>query len=79
MVKKEYTVYNLKNENEIVYIGITSDFLRRINEHIDSGKEFTSFDFLRGLYTLKDAEEKEALEITSYQNTHSGQAPKYNI
>ena len=79
MVKKEYTVYKLKNENEIVYIGITNDFLRRINEHIDSGKEFTNFDFFRGLYTLKDAEEKEVLEITSYQNTHNGQAPKYNI
>ncbi len=79
MVKKEYTVYTLKNENEIVYIGITNDFLRRINEHVDSGKEFTSFDFFRELYTLKDAEEKESLEITSYQNNHRGEAPKYNI
>ncbi|MCJ7570942.1 MAG: GIY-YIG nuclease family protein [Candidatus Thermoplasmatota archaeon] len=79
MVKKEYTVYTLKNENEIVFIGITNDFLRRINEHADSGKEFTSFDFFRGLYTLEDAEEKEALELMSYQNTHRGEAPKYNI
>jgi len=77
MVKKEYTVYTLKNE--IVYIGITNDFLRRINEHIDSEKEFTSFDFFKELYTLKDAEEKETLEITSYQDTHRGEAPKYNI
>ena len=67
MVKKEYTVYNLKNENEIVYIGITNDFLRRINEHVDSGEEFTSFDFFREFYTLKDAEEKESLEITSVE------------
>ena len=79
MVKKEYTVYTLKNENEIVYIGITNDFLRRINELTDSGKEFTSFDFFKELYTLKDAEEKESLEITSYQNMHKGEAPKYNI
>jgi predicted GIY-YIG superfamily endonuclease len=79
MTKKEYTVYKLKNENEIVYIGFTNDFLRRINEHEDSGKEFTSFDFFRELYTLKDAEEKETLEITSYKNTHRGEAPKYNI
>lgn len=79
MVKKEYTVYKLKNEDDIVYIGITNDFLRRINEHVDSGKEFTSFDFFRELYTLKDAEDKESLEITCYQNTHRGEAPKYNI
>ena len=69
----------LINENEIVYIGITYDFLRRENEHLDSGKEFTSFDFFRELYTLKDAEVKEALEIRSYENTHNGEAPKYNI
>ena len=28
MVKKEFTVYTLKNENEIVYIGITYDFFK---------------------------------------------------
>ncbi len=79
MVKKDYAVYKLKKGSEIVYIGITNDFTRIINEHINDGKEFTTFDFVKGWYTRREAKEIEALELSAYQTTHRYRPPKYNI
>ena len=79
MVKKDYAVYKLKKGGEIVYIGITNDFTRKINEHINDGKEFTTFDFIKGWYTQREAKKIEALELSIYKTSHSYRLPKYNI
>ena len=79
MVKKDYAVYKLKKGNEIVYIGITNDFTRKINEHMNDDKEFTTFDFVKGWYTQKEAKKIEALELSVYKNTHKYRFPIYNI
>jgi|PlaIllAssembly_1097288.scaffolds.fasta_scaffold1963189_1 predicted GIY-YIG superfamily endonuclease len=79
MVKKDYAVYKLKKGGEIVYIGKTNDFTRKINEHINDGKEFTTFDFVKGWYTRREAEKIEALELSVYKTTHRYRLPKYNI
>lgn len=79
MVKKDYVIYKLKKGNEIVYIGIINDFKRRINKHINEGKEFTTFYFVKGWYTRREAEEIEVMELSVYQTTHRYRPPNYNI
>ncbi len=70
---------NWKKGGEIVYIGKTNDFIKKINEHINDGKEFSTFDFIKGGYTRSEAEKIETLELSVYKTTHIYRLPKYNI
>ena len=61
-------------QEETTYLNIPCLTLRPNTE-----RPITITEGTNELASLEDAEEKEALEITSYQNTHRGEAPKYNI
>ena len=47
MVKKDFAVYKLKKGSEMVYIGITNDFTRRINEYINDEKNLLLLTLLK--------------------------------
>lgn len=74
--KRDTCNYKLKDKNKIVYHGITNDLDRRLEEHIRSGKEFTSCE-----YSVKrsraSALRHEREDITRY-SSRKGEYPKYN-
>lgn len=70
--------YLLKNSNQIVYVGITNDPARRIDEHSIDGKNFTHMTIEGPIVSRGSAERWEQDRIDIYSRNHSGYSPKYN-
>ena len=51
----------------------------KINEYINDGEEFTSFNYIKEWYTKNEAEKIEALKLSVYKNTYRYRPTKYNI
>lgn len=78
MTKKRETVtYELKNGNEVVYVGTTNDPERREQEHRDAGKKFGSINVTSKKMTDDEAKKKEAERLATYRK-NQGKNPKYN-
>jgi predicted GIY-YIG superfamily endonuclease len=68
--------YTLRYHGKVVYQGITNDPERRIQQHIQSGKRFTSFTV--SFPCSKDiALDRERSAIDNYRY-HHGRRPRYN-
>lgn len=78
MTKRTTYNYTLKNGNQTVYQGITNDPSRRMAEHVQSGKEFTSMVHTTYPTTRETARAREASGLEHYRATHDGINPKYN-
>ena len=72
-------LYELKDGNEIIYYGISSDPDERAIQHSNAGKKFTHINVKSVALTKRSAEERERQEIQRYQRQHGGRGPKYNI
>ncbi len=78
MTKKQDTVtYELKQGDEVVYIGITNDPKRREQQHEKEGKKFSSMKVTSKRMTEDEARRKEAELLATYRKNH-GKNPKYN-
>jgi predicted GIY-YIG superfamily endonuclease len=78
MTKKRETVtYELKNGNEVVYVGTTNDPERREQEHRDAGKKFGGMNVTSKKMTDDGAKKKEAERLATYRK-NQGKNPKYN-
>ena len=75
--KRDTYLYNLKQGNKVVYIGITNDPERREKEHELEGKQFTKMIVARTPMTKGGAEEKENKKLDTYLK-NQGKLPKYN-
>ncbi len=71
-------VYQLKDEQRIVYYGISNNPDRRSGEHSRSRKCFTHHKVISRAVTRECAIQREATEIQRYQKQHGGLPPKYN-
>lgn len=69
--------YVLKNYGEVVYVGITNDPDRRLEEH-RSNKLFTSMVLVGNRTTLAAAKKWELERLATYRRNHGGRNPKYN-
>lgn len=77
MKKRNYYRYQLKDGNEIKYIGITNDPDRRESEH-NSDKKFNKMDVVGPAVSKETAQQWEEDRLQTYRNGHEGQNPKYN-
>ena len=71
-------VYVLLEEDEVVYIGITSDQERRMEEHQRDGKQFDALRPFAGPMTQAEAEQKEYEYLSAFRLIF-GKYPKYNL
>ena len=77
MKKRDYSKYELKKGNKVLYVGITKDPDRRHNEHRND-KRFGHM-LVVGNKTTKEAAEKwETKRIEQYARNHGGHAPRKN-
>lgn len=72
-------LYELKDSNRIVYLGISNDPDDRVIQHRNAGKRFTHANVKSVALTRESAERREKQEIQRYQRQHDGRSPKYNI
>ena len=71
-------LYELKDENEIVYYGISYyPDLREVTHR--RFKHFTHKRVISRALTRESAERREREEIQRYQRQHGGVPPRYNI
>ena len=75
--KRDTHTYELKNRGETVYIGTTKNLERRLQQHQNDGKQFTSANKTSPLMTGKGAKEREEQKLSNYRHNH-GKNPKYN-
>jgi len=78
MKSRNCWLYELKNNNKIVYFGITNDPDRRVIEHQNSLKHFTHMKIKSVAVSRETAEAREEFVIQGYQYHHGGNPPKYN-
>jgi len=71
-------LYQLKEEQTIVYYGISNDPDRRSGEHSRCGKRFTHHRVIGRAVTRESAHRRECTEIHRYQKQHGGRPPQYN-
>src|SRR5688500_11656119 len=72
---KSYSIYFLFIENSIVYIGVTSDIIRRLKEHVSDGRKFDSFRAIR-CRSKDDAKRHEKHFIRKYRPLFNKQCTK---
>ena len=77
MANKKHT-YALYQGREKVYIGVTDDLERRLEEHREERKRFTRAEKTSVLMREKTALEREAAQLESYRGSHRGKNPRYN-
>ena len=70
--------YQLKDGHRIVYIGITNDPDRRLDEHEAEGKGFGHMRIVGPSVTRETAAAWEAESLKRYRWAHRGRNPKYN-
>ena len=78
MAYRDTVVYQLKQGNQVVYIGITNDPARREKQHRKSGKEFDQMELVSQYMTAEEAQKKEQEMLEKYRKGHGGKNPKYN-
>lgn len=72
-------VYNLVYGKTIVYIGITNDPVRRLEEHKGDGKVFTNMIILNKRAMKKENAERIERRLLREFRTKYNQLPKYNV
>ena len=78
MAYRDTVVYQLKQGNQVVYIGTTNGLARRVKEHRRLGREFDQVERLPQYMTEEEAQEKEQEMLEKYRKGHGGENPKYN-
>lgn len=80
MPAKEDTVtYELRWDEDVVYIGTTNDTERREVEHRNEGKVFDKLVPTSEPMTTVRAKQKEAEDLEAYRRDHDGMNPLYNV
>jgi len=72
--KESYLIYALISNNEIVYIGQSTNILLRISTHLTSNKVFDSWSIIENLGTYTTSKEVNRLEEKYIRKF----LPKYN-
>ena len=75
---RDTVVYELKDGNEIVYIGITNDPEGRELKHRREGKKFGHLRVASVRMTRASARLRERIRLAVYRRYHQGKNPKYN-
>lgn len=75
--KKDTVTYELRLDDEVVYIGTTNDPDRREDEH-DEDKVFDELVPTSEPMTAVRAKQKEAEDLEAYRHGHGGMNPLYN-
>lgn len=75
---RDTVVYELKDGNEVVYIGITNDPKGREQQHRKEGKKFGHLKVVSVRMTRASARRREKVRIATYLRNHQGRSPKYN-
>ncbi|MGL1937221.1 MAG: GIY-YIG nuclease family protein [Fibrobacterales bacterium] len=78
MPKRNHSKYELRDNGKLVYVGITNDIDRRVEEHRDSGKRFTSASTVGNKTTEGGAKNWEENRLETYRNNHGGKNPRHN-
>jgi hypothetical protein len=68
----------LRDGREIVQFGITNGSVDRAQEHLRSGKRFTTMTVEGPAVTRDTALDWERNRIETYQANHGGRRPRYN-
>jgi predicted GIY-YIG superfamily endonuclease len=68
--------YTLRNNHKVVYHGVTNDPERRINEHTNGGKKFSSYT-IGFPCSREEAFRRERDAIDTYRD-NQGRRPRYN-
>ena len=76
--KRDTVTYELKNGNELLYVGTTNDLDRRLAEHKAAGKSFTGHKVTSPKRTEVGAKRKEAERLATYRQNHGNRNPKDN-
>lgn len=71
--------YELRRGNKVVYVGITTDMAQREQQHLASGKDFTSMVKVGNITTPEAASRWESERIQTYKVHHGGARPEYNL
>jgi len=74
---REYSKYILRNGKKIVYVGITNDPDRRMQEH-SQDKNFTTMQVVGRKTTQDGAKNWETSRLATYRKNHKGTNPRYN-
>ncbi len=69
--------YELRDQNRVVYIGITNDPDRREEDRAE-GKRFSHMWLIGNRTTQAAAERWEEERLASYRRSHEGKNPRYN-
>lgn len=77
MTERDTIRYELRDGNEVVYVGITNNPERRAQEH-KTNKEFRKMVPIGSEVSRATAEEWETERIQTYKQNHNGNRPKYN-
>ena len=78
MNKLDTVTYELKQGNQVVYVGTTNNPERRQQEHENLGKKFSSMNITSRKMTEDGAMKKEAARLETYRKNHQGVNPRYN-
>ena len=79
MAKKRTTqAYELRDGNEIVYIGEAENLEEREQKHRAAGKKFTSLRKTSPKLTPESAKKREEQSLERYRKRHRGKNPRYN-
>lgn len=76
--QRNTVTYELKNRNEVLYVGTTNDPERRMAEHQAAGKKFSKMTITSRKMTEQGAKKKEAQRLETYRQNHNQRNPKYN-
>ena len=76
--KKDTVTYELRWDEDVVYIGTTNDPDRREDEHRLDGKIFDELKRTSKPMTEKRAKQKEAKDLKAFRRAHRGENPIYN-
>lgn len=77
-MKRDTNKYELIDGKKVVYVGITNDLDRRVEEHRADGMHFTGVRKVGIRTTPKIASKWETERIHTYMRNHKGNTPKYN-
>ncbi len=77
MKPRDTVTYELKQGNQVVYVGETNNPERREQEHKEEGKQFVKMAITSRRMTKDGAQTKEAERLATYRK-NQGRNPKYN-
>ena len=77
MEKRSHYKYELKKGNKLLYVGITNDPQRRLEEHTQT-KKFGHMVIVGNASTKVGAENWETKRIETYARNHGGEIPPKN-